>query len=389
MKKETELYLKQLCGTTGYPWSKVPLTVFEPLEDRRDINKAFFALDAAPPVGSINPSQRAALKDLSMAKHSTERLEGELGTVISAYQTHIQRANTQSRKMVELRRLIKRMETGPQESLESQVEAIHAAGKWKLSRVSTPDNLIEFEQVNDTVIRWKDTDQETDMTVVMGRYKVKLILDGTVSIGEAGNNIRSNGDTSCIHPHIFTDGSICWGNAQEHLNQALEDCNLMAVLDVVHTYLHEYNDDSPTAGLHAFEDARRERDNYVPPEYIGPMWVHGDWFDGNRASVRISAYCDDTLSGSFELEPDTWERVYLVPMWYAKDTGRHYMGSSPDKLHLMHIRAINKEFHEECCNEYVRINGTEPRMIREYKHKIIMDETPLVIEPQTPSELEF
>lgn len=242
-----EIYLKQLCATTGYPFDKLPIQDFEPLQTHAEINKFFFSLESAPDAVSINGSQAKALEQMEM--RSADTLE-DLAATVQERRTSWERAvsavNERQMNLIEAIRTYEEAKVRPRVPLLDVVKEIHAEGRWKLLRASKVEGFVEFVQLHDTILSWRDRDKAVDVQVNLGRFTARVHLNGHVSIHPHSGNIEANGYN---HPHTKKNGWVCWGNAQQEVRNAFVANDLKKVLAIVQLFLTEYNDASPYVSI--------------------------------------------------------------------------------------------------------------------------------------------
>jgi hypothetical protein len=75
----------------------------------------------------------------------------------------------------------------------------------------------------------------------IGEFEIRIKLDtGDVTISNQTNKVDDEYD----HPHIF-NGVACLGNIGKGILRMLAEFELFGTLQVIHTFLHSYNPDSP------------------------------------------------------------------------------------------------------------------------------------------------
>lgn len=64
------------------------------------------------------------------------------------------------------------------------------------------------------------------------------------------NNITFN---NAWHPHVYTDGRVCWGEANTVAMKAIANLEIAKALELLHAILNNYNKDSPITRLADFK----------------------------------------------------------------------------------------------------------------------------------------
>lgn len=83
-----------------------------------------------------------------------------------------------------------------------------------------------------------------EITIYRSHWKAKVL--------PLKDNIRVR---SYVHPHVDSDGEICWGTASEPVNQAYNRQDIEGILSVIHATLTQYNVENPYVNLWRFDAA--------------------------------------------------------------------------------------------------------------------------------------
>ena len=118
-------------------------------------------------------------------------------------------------------------------------ESIEVASDGALSAVTEP---IEIEYDGDSF--------------PMGRYSVKIALDGQLKI----KSVRGHDRTQYPHPHVSTAGSPCWGNIGADIAKLLGALRFADVLQVTHRFLCAYNSGNPYEKIGHFDPTGEYQD---------------------------------------------------------------------------------------------------------------------------------
>lgn len=106
-------------------------------------------------------------------------------------------------------------------------------------------------------LRYKNAKEKVDLTVPMGVFKICLWLESlhmTVDTHE-DNLITPQG---YYHPHVSSNGHICYGNARQALSRAVEAGDLEYIFEITAHCLQNYSDDNPHAHLYKFNKINEE-----------------------------------------------------------------------------------------------------------------------------------
>lgn len=101
-------------------------------------------------------------------------------------------------------------------------------------------------------------DQAVTNTANFGRLSVIVSFNRSrleVRVDEYSDNLWVDG---FIHPHVDTEGSICFGNAKPAAVSAAAKLDLPALMSVVKDVLTTYNDDNPYRSLYHWDRASDE-----------------------------------------------------------------------------------------------------------------------------------
>lgn len=90
--------------------------------------------------------------------------------------------------------------------------------------------------------------------VNLGRFACDITLTNTsfsVRVKGFSNNIKTY--NNYIHPHVASNGEVCWGTASDPLLKAYNQSDLSGMLGIIYSVLTQYNYDNPYVGLYRFE----------------------------------------------------------------------------------------------------------------------------------------
>lgn len=332
-KEERELYLKQLCSTVGFPWEQLPVDRFAQMHEHAEINKLFFSLEVPRPVIRLNPNQVCSLKQMEFRKTHLEDLKRSLGDAKATWHQRVKDANFSLQKVMDLQREIDERAAYNPPSVLDAVEAVHKEGKWKCVRVSRVDGSVEFIQLTDTILTWKDPAKMVNQQVNLGRFRVRLKLNGAVTIHPFSNNVEADG---YYHPHIRGDGWVCWGNAADEVARAFRTNDFTRILGILQVFLQEYNDGpgGPYTGIMRFI-AERGKKYDAGRVLLGAFWFPKSTTDaigvpfraqdratqlvrtpGDVEAFQVNIYASDDGDPCIKTTNDTFAALNSDVTWY-------------------------------------------------------------------------
>lgn len=96
--------------------------------------------------------------------------------------------------------------------------------------------------------------KEWNHHVNLGRFICDITLTNSsfsVRVKGFSNNIKTY--NNYIHPHVSSNGEVCWGTASDPLLKAYNQADLAGMLGIIYSVLTQYNYDNPYVGLYRFE----------------------------------------------------------------------------------------------------------------------------------------
>jgi hypothetical protein len=95
-------------------------------------------------------------------------------------------------------------------------------------------------------------------TANLGRYSVSIGFYGTkltARVFEFADNLWVE---RYIHPHVDTEGSICFGNAKPAASVAAASIDLPSFMSIIKDVLTIYNDDNPYRNLYQWDSSNSD-----------------------------------------------------------------------------------------------------------------------------------
>jgi hypothetical protein len=234
------------------------------LMDRNEINKRFFEKkekDAAAQAPRELPKDAtpevAKLRELvdNVVKNTADRAKAGLRDEMARYERQIRDYSKAMADQVKaLRDVDMRLAAIEARGMDlwPDLEKIQRAGFWELWSIN--ENHIAWATRNDIVLTHRNEDAGLDIQVNLG--KVIASFDTQMNdliVLPLHNNV---GDRQRLHPHVFGDGRICWGGAQDMAIRHIRSRAFPPLLDLLATILVNHNPDSPTYSLDRFNEKK-------------------------------------------------------------------------------------------------------------------------------------
>lgn len=144
-------------------------------------------------------------------------------------------------------------------NIDLQVQTINNSNYWEY--VGIEGGQIVFMNRSDVIVAHKNQAAGIDITVNLGKYKVYISLsEAKLRVKQGSNNINSRG---YIHPHVNSDGYVCWGNAADAAAKALSKMDIVQIMGLLGSVLVAYTPGTPYQSIEEFHRAsmtEEERD---------------------------------------------------------------------------------------------------------------------------------
>lgn len=155
---------------------------------------------------------------------------------------------------------------GHESSYPHELAKILAEGFWELDTVT--DDLICVRTKHDIHLNFVNKKHGAYMNVNLGRFLIKYNVGrASVKCVKYDNNLTHNG---YYHPHVSSDGDICFGEISNEVTEYLSSGVLTKVLELIQKALTAYNDNSAYANIHKFYLERIAYENRISVEDIKP-----------------------------------------------------------------------------------------------------------------------
>jgi hypothetical protein len=232
------------------------------LADKKAINKIFFSK-----LEKIAEKNSDSVVDIELPAEITKAIEEGFKENIEArkqkirsdidghlhYVTDYQsRLNRTMSAVVALRKQIAQLDTSkdPVMDIKREVQDVLKEGVW-VNPVIHEGHLYLNTGAN-IVLTLKNKSSGQDTTLDLGQLAVKISLsDFHMRVIPYKNNIKyGNYGPSFFHPHVNSNGEICWGNAYDTALGSLQLFQLGKALRLLHAVLTQYNDESPYVHLY-------------------------------------------------------------------------------------------------------------------------------------------
>lgn len=293
-----EIYIHTLASAAGVKLTQEQIQQLVGLESKVEINKAFFAL-AAKPVAEARLDMSGMQKALEESTAATKRRRLEekeyaIADYISKAKRYFQDGNLQLRCASDLRLEIANLGGTPLPKFEDLIEKVYADPFWSVSHIDKVHYKVQFTSKH-AVCRYQNKTQGVDMTVNFGVFQATWsVLTNDVKVFAISDSMDVDGYS---HPHI-SNGTVCWGNAQDTVVNALMAFDIASTLKVVQTILTTYNPDSPYVEMSRFWVAQNPKvleDADTSYVYEGKAWIQGYIYD----EIAVTAI-DESTDGDDE-----------------------------------------------------------------------------------------
>lgn len=135
------------------------------------------------------------------------------------------------------------------------------------------DMYVSF-YTKDVYCAYKNPDAGIDITVGLGQYTVKYYPHkGYIKVTPYCGNYDVDG---FVHPHVSSDGHVCWGNASTTYSEAMVNLDPAPAFQALRVLLNTYNDESPYENLMSFlRQADPDKFEALPEEYrsVDTYWI--------------------------------------------------------------------------------------------------------------------
>lgn len=111
---------------------------------------------------------------------------------------------------------------------------------------------------------FKDNGAGIDVTLNMGSFMLAITDSFAIWVFPHMNNITGGAAANFYHPHVHSEGRICWGDQSAPRDQAVKTCSIVPILKIVQAILTTYNQSSPYVPLTSFDHRYKEiRDKII------------------------------------------------------------------------------------------------------------------------------
>jgi hypothetical protein len=226
--------------------------------DKTEINKIFFRLRESN--GRDLILGQSTIATLKRMREHPEDLINEICTNISNAQAEFDRSYSvlkeKQEKLIGLRKLYHKL-NGTTKDLVTDIDKIVTTGFFRLQCIEEYQKL-NFRTTNDVIIREYNPTAGVDYAVNLGRFEIELdYFSGEIFVGKYSDNVEVN---NFYHPHVSSDGKVCWGDAINSFYQYMNSLELSKVMNLLSQLLTSYNAGNPYVGLQRFKDAIKIRE---------------------------------------------------------------------------------------------------------------------------------
>lgn len=317
------------------------------LTDKNAMNREFFAYVAATPVEAqvLTDVAITSLDAIITPRTSPEYLNAERqkADFIKQAQQYMRHVDERLEQAVRQEEKMMQIEQRTSIKISDKINEILKAGWYELDvddLVSQGSSIQRVTFITPPItIAHYNAKAGIEMKVPMGSYKVTWFpRQGQVrAVGHVGH-ITVEGYQ---HPHITSEGGICWGNAVDVHSNGMSNFDPKPSLEALQVILQNYNPASPYVRLDAWQ-VRREADKYIG---MPTKFVQHDtraWIDENdMPESHATTYEHDTRE---EEDEDGDSRIqYLMTVFKKVYENGHPIPSEEDKYYVKHR---NGRYHQ-------------------------------------------
>lgn len=196
--------------------------------DKNEINKRFFS---NRPVTKAAPDiSKRLLNGLVDKKNKAKNLEITKRTKILIKEMNACNARIRriSRDIVINNKKLELMS-----KWSGKIKEVVSSGNWEF--IKATDKELVFVNSSNVVISRVNGTAGVAQRFDFGKYKVQVNRRSLrLVVRNFKDNVSVNGH---IHPFIDTDDSVCWGNAEDSINKAIGDKDLVSIMNILNTLL--------------------------------------------------------------------------------------------------------------------------------------------------------
>jgi hypothetical protein len=231
------------------------------LADKREVGKVFFEfLEKA----SAKKEKKSFLDEMPELLQALQgRIEGQLtehkNVLKRSIRTHVSRADDyyeyikrELKAMVKCRIELEALEGGdPLANIRNGLDEVLSEGYW--INPIFDGGFLYLNTASNIINTYKKKSAGVDISVDLGQFAVKIDLNSfAMWVIPYKNNLRSV--SNHYHPHVSTNGRICWGDGSDQVHRWTSQLDLGSVLKLLYSLLHNYSDHAPYCHLNAFKD---------------------------------------------------------------------------------------------------------------------------------------
>jgi len=123
---------------------------------------------------------------------------------------------------------------------------------------------------NDIIMSHKKKTAGIDIEINMGQFAVELnLVNFQMKVIPYRNNILP-AYSDYYHPHISSDGIICWGNAKEQVRKWQQSLEVGKILNILYSLLFNYCDAQPYTTLCSYKSLESKKYKYSDRRLMHP-----------------------------------------------------------------------------------------------------------------------
>jgi hypothetical protein len=240
--------------------------------DTGKINEIFFERKRNG-AGGVTITDPYLLDSLRALRDDPGYITNQMNRTVAAKQKVLEDLSAQVenslKEVIHARRVLSEFNKNPVD-IPGHIDRIHNSGFFKLKALQ--NETLVFHTVNPVIVQHVNDRAGVRFSVKLGRFEVRYTIStGDLRVLPYSDNIIVDG---YYHPHVSTDGKICFGEILFTVIRYLGAADVFSVMSRVQAILMSYNDANPYVALIHFkkrgengeEEQEEDEDNYYEDE---------------------------------------------------------------------------------------------------------------------------
>lgn len=348
MAFDWKLWINIICSQTGTNQKDIPKEVVEVLATsptKNDFNRMFFmwheAFNKPKPLEFTEDEARLfegviSVRNLPEYVHAKNDMDSSIRSITAKHRD----ITALLERVMANKMILMRLENNMELKLLDIIKDCVADGWYKLNKDDTLFSLpSQYPVIYFTTpmisLKYYNPQAKIDKNVPMGEYRVLwYVREGRIRVDGSDNTMEIN---DYIHPHVSSDGSVCWGNASQVYAESMRDMNPKNALEALRVILQNYNADSPYQGIEKWEEYieanphHGKKVEYIP--FGRKAWIESDYMPSQWAKTYQHDYRE-----AYDEDEDFHRNMYLMTVFRRVYEGTLEVAGDDD---LYYIRTSN------------------------------------------------